>query len=309
MKIGIVYNPFAGGNKTKAQARKNKLENILGSRGIVRETRSLEDIDSVAREFYQQEIDILGISGGDGTNHCVLTRFFHVYGEKPLPTVTLLRGGTMNLLERSLGMRGTPEARLSRLIDVLEKGEYPVISHTVLRVNDKLGYIFGNGLVANFMEEYYQGGNVGVGKVLSILFKTFSGALWQSTYVQRLFAPVKAHIEIDNRLLPETSFGGLLAATERECGLGFKPFYRAREEQGKLHFLAFNLTAGEIFRNLPRLHAGRPLRHHNSVYEALTAKVVVNTQEPYHYTLDGEMLNSTTRLEISSGPIIPLVNI
>ena len=76
MNIGIVYNPFAGGNKTKPQARKNKLEKILGPQGMVRETRSLEDIDSVAREFYQKDIDILGISGGDGTNHCVLTRFF-----------------------------------------------------------------------------------------------------------------------------------------------------------------------------------------------------------------------------------------
>ena len=92
-KIGVVYNPFAGKNKFNPERKQAVLEKIIGNRGIVRATQSVEDIYRVANEFQEEGVDILGISGGDGTNQCVLTTFSDVYGEENLPLVALLRGG------------------------------------------------------------------------------------------------------------------------------------------------------------------------------------------------------------------------
>lgn len=305
MKIGIVYNPFAGKNKTKGGERIKNLESLLNGRGILRETRSIEEIDKAAQEFHHEQIDILGISGGDGTNNFVLSRFQKVYGEE-LPLLLLLKGGTMNLLESCLGMKGGPEDRLKRCIQQIDKNCLQTVPHTLLKVNDKMGYIFGNGIIANFMQEYYKGGDPGPKKALQVLMKACCSSVTGGNYYEKLFAPIGAHVQIGDTLLPQSRFMALMAATEKGCGLGFKPFYRARQAQGKLHFLAINLSPFELIKNLPRFRAGKKVKNDN-LFETLTDKVVINTFHPYYYTLDGEMLNSTTRIELSPGPIVKII--
>lgn len=306
-KIGVVFNPFAGRNKYDSESNRKQLETILGDRGIVRETRSLEDLEKVAKEFLEKEIDILAISGGDGTNHCVLTKFFEIYKGNDLPVLTLLRGGTMNLLEQSLGMRGSPQERLQKLVNLIDKDKCPVLKHTLLSVNDKLGFIFGNGAVANVMHEYYKDGKTGFKKAVALLIRAIGSILTSRRFIQKLFRPIKANVKIGNRTLPETEFVALMAATGKECGLGFKPFYRAREEQGKLHFLAINLSPMELFANLPRIRTGKKVAS-KAMHDIVTDKVEITTSKPYYYTVDGEIL-STTKLNISSGPIVKIVAI
>lgn len=307
-KVGIVFNPCAGSNKFHAKERKANLEKMLGNSGILRETRSIEDISSIAHEFCEEKIDILGISGGDGTNQCVLTKFCQVYKDKgrELPAIALLRGGTMNLLETSLKMQGTPEQRLERLLSCLEEGRLPYLFHTLLKVNNKFGFIFGNGLIANFMQEYYKGGNAGWKKAATLFFKSCWAIMSGNSFISKLWKPIEANVQIGEKLLPETKFMALMAATEKECGLGFKPFYRAREEQGKLHFLAVNLKPLEMLKNLHNIRRGKKIQH-ASLYDVVTDKVVIDTFHPYYYTLDGEMLNSTKHLEVSCGPVVKVV--
>jgi len=76
-------------------------------------------------DFRHLDIDVLGISGGDGTNHVTITGFLDVYGSEqggggttptPLPQIAFLRGGTMNTVANSVGIQhGKPEGLLSRL--------------------------------------------------------------------------------------------------------------------------------------------------------------------------------------------------
>lgn len=306
-KIGVIYNSGAGSNKRHPERKQNLLK-ILGSHGILRETSSNEDLERVVAEFHQERFDILAISGGDGTNQCVLTRFYEVYGNEPLPTILLLRGGTMNLRETSLKMYGNPEERLKRMVQLLEQGQYPIIRHTLLRVNNKYGFIFGNGLIANFMQEYYMGGDTGVRKVLNLLARIIGTAFTGGRYIAKLFQPIRAQVQIGDSILPETEFTGLMAATERECGLGFKPFYRAREEQGKLHFLAFNLGPQDIITNLPRVRMGKKINN-EAIYDVVTDRVIINQFDCYTYTVDGEMLRTNQTLEVSAGPILKVAAI
>lgn len=305
-KIGVVFNPFAGKNKKNPAASRNKLEKILGNHGILRETRSIAELDAVANEFREKNIEVLAISGGDGTNQNVLTAFRKIYSDIEMPILGLLRGGTMNLLECSLGMRGSPESRLKKLVQVVESGKYPVIAHTLLCVNGRFGYIFGNGVIANFLREYYHTGKPNFGQAVKTFARAFWAALTGNSDKEKIFSPVQAYVRVNGLLLPQTSFFALMAATEKECGLGFKPFYRAREEQGKFHFLALNMQPKEVVQNLARFRAGKKVAS-RSCFEAVTNSVAIETFDHYYYTIDGEMLNSGKEINISAGPVVKIM--
>lgn len=307
-KIGVVYNPFAGNNKIDPEKKQKILEDIIGPYGLVRATKSIEDIYSVAKEFQEEKIDILGISGGDGTNQCVLTAFSEVYGEDNLPIVALLRGGTMNLREQALKMKGSPEARLKRLVKVVKEGKCPLMRHTLLKVNDQYGCIFGNGTVSNIMEEYYLGGNPGFKKACWLFMKSFVSSITNQKFIRKLFNPIEAEVKVGSHTLPQHSFTALMAGTTRECGLGFKPFYRAQEKSGYIHFLAIDLGPTEVMKNLYRIRTGKKIQG-KGVYDIVTQKVEIQTSQPYLYTIDGEMLKNSDKIVLAAGPTLQLVAI
>ena len=119
--IGIITNPHSKLNK-RNPARSALLGYILGEKGTLEVTNSLEDIGRVAREFKERRIGLLAINGGDGTICRTLTAFIKEYGTAPMPKVALLRGGTINVLANNLGIRGSPEQILYRLVEAHSTG-------------------------------------------------------------------------------------------------------------------------------------------------------------------------------------------
>jgi len=114
--IGVVLNPKSRRNLEDPDLAL-RLSRQLGDGGVVRAARSIEELRRIAEEFRTLNIDLLAIAGGDGTNHVTLTGFLDVYGDKPIPPVALLRGGTMNTVANSVGVaRRSSERLLARLI-------------------------------------------------------------------------------------------------------------------------------------------------------------------------------------------------
>src|SRR5580704_17382124 len=122
--IGVVLNPRSRRNLRDPKAAL-RLARTLGDHGVVRQVDSIEDLHRTAEDFRHLDIDVLGISGGDGTNHVTITGFLDVYGNGKvadsaapalLPQIAFLRGGTMNTVANSVGIQhGKPEGLLSRL--------------------------------------------------------------------------------------------------------------------------------------------------------------------------------------------------
>src|SRR6187401_1218608 len=90
-----------------------KLKRILGASGTLEQPADLEELGAVARAFKARDIDVVCVSGGDGTLHTVLTAMATAYDGAPLPRVAILRAGTMNTVARGLGIRGTAIDTLS----------------------------------------------------------------------------------------------------------------------------------------------------------------------------------------------------
>ena len=102
--IGVIFNPRSGRNLRDPRAAR-RLARSLGDHGVIREAGSIDELYRVAEDFRRLEIDVLGISGGDGTNGTTITGFIDVYEGNALPQLAFLRGGTMNTVANSVGVR------------------------------------------------------------------------------------------------------------------------------------------------------------------------------------------------------------
>src|SRR3989338_4056966 len=148
--IGVVLNPHSKRYR-KNPAKLKRMGFIVGNKGNFAPTNDLHDIRRVAEEFKKNEIDILALSGGDGTNHRTLTTFIEVYGDQPLPKVTLLRGGTLNTLAFSCGILGSPEKILSNLLYKYHEDEpFETTEIDIMNINGHYGFIWGLGVIYNF---------------------------------------------------------------------------------------------------------------------------------------------------------------
>ena len=114
--IGIISNPKSKQNRKHPERMRN-LAYLVGTKGEAKETRSFDDLYRVVEDFHRAQIDIIGINGGDGSLHVVVTAFAKVYKDAPLPKFAILRGGTLNTIAAGLGIKGTlplAEEELSR---------------------------------------------------------------------------------------------------------------------------------------------------------------------------------------------------
>lgn len=305
--IGVVFNTRAGRNKRDPGAPA-RLARQLGDHGVVAAPRSIDELVRVAENFRAQKIDVLGIAGGDGTNHVTLTGFHQVYGAEQLPTVALLRGGTMNTVANSLGLpRGRPEGLLDRLVRrYLETPALPAVEQWTLDVEGKLGFLWGVGVVASFLEEYYGTGAPSPWTAAKTLARGIGSTVVGGAMVRRMTRPVEAEVETDTGerwgLRP---FLTVAAATIQDIGLGFKPFHRAREVRGAFHLLGIYTSPLGFVLDLPRIHRAEGMRAGKS-FDSIVRRAVVRTRmQTLRYMMDGDLLEHPRgEMTVRIGPVV-----
>jgi diacylglycerol kinase (ATP) len=301
--IGLITNPRARTNQ-KDPGGMRRLGYLLGSRGLPEATKSLDDLYRVAEEFRCAGIDLLGINGGDGTIGCTLTAFIKVYkaAGTPMPLVAILRGGTMNTIANSIGIRGAPGRLLFDLLDRYHNLEpFTYYEREVLKVGDDYGFIFGNGLIHNFLKAYYGTGNPCPQVAARVLFRGIFSAMTGSAFAQSLTKRFRAHITADGHDWAVSEFTTVAAATVEQIGLGFQPFYRTNERPGTFACLGIHTSAFGFTADLPRIRLGRPMRR-DKVIDVVAREVLFESAEPLEYTLDGDTHETGTTLAIQLGP-------
>ena len=80
--IGVISNRNARLNKLHPEL-KDQLAYVMGSDGEVSSTGSITDAYKAAELFRRIGIDIIAISGGDGTAHRTMEILVEVYGDAP----------------------------------------------------------------------------------------------------------------------------------------------------------------------------------------------------------------------------------
>jgi diacylglycerol kinase family enzyme len=309
--IGVVLNPKSRRNLRDPRAA-SRLARRLGDHGVVREARSIDELYRIAEDFRRDDIEVLAISGGDGTNHVTLTGFLDVYGGHTMPQVALLRGGTMNTVANSVGVRrGGPEGLLGRLLrDYAQRANAPLenVERHVMRIGSHYGFLFGTGVVAGFLAEYYRDGDPTPLVAAKTLARGIGSAFLGGETIRRMARPFRGSVVLeDGTRWEERDYLTVAAGTIAHIGLNFKPFRRYDEKTGRFHMLGIHTSPVGLVRDLPRIHRAEPMRP-GKAYEALSTRAVVRSADGIvRYMIDGDLHETRGELEVTIGPRVRLV--
>ena len=156
---GLLWNPLAGRNRRQPEL----LEQTLATLPIhaYREAVTPPQVSHALAQLAAHDVDLLIISGGDGTVQAAMTCLFTERPFARLPPIILLPSGTTNMDARDIGVRGRPRRALARLHRRVSNGwaglsvvDRPVlcVTHGDQRV---YGFFFGTGLITEAVD-YFQ---------------------------------------------------------------------------------------------------------------------------------------------------------
>jgi diacylglycerol kinase family enzyme len=309
--IGIVNNPRSRRNQRRPETG-GHLRRLVDGEGEVLDAATHEELDHALDRFEASGVDTLGINGGDGTGHVVLTAVVRRWADRPLPRVLLLRGGAMNTVAHGHRLRGTPEAILERHLQRRRAGTPPrLVARDLLRVEGPgappgHGFIFGTGAVVAFLDAYYGTGRASPAVAALLLARLVSSAAVGGRFAARITAREPLRVRADGEEWPEDRYLSVLAATVPEIGFGFTPFARCDEQPGFFHAVGVTGTAAQLVPRIPAIYAGRPWRR-SIATEAVTRDLRIEGTGPVRFTLDGDLYAYDREVRVSTGPAVELL--
>jgi diacylglycerol kinase (ATP) len=264
---------------------------------------------------------VLGISGGDGTNHVTITGFLDVYGggrvlasheASPLPQLAFLRGGTMNTVANSIGVRrGRPEGLLGRLIRAYDaRARQPLanVERHVMRIGEHYGFLFGTGVVYGFLAEYYRGGDPSPLVAAKTLARGVGSTLVRGEMIRRMARPFRGTVTLDDGTTwPERDYLAVAGGTIDQIGLSFRPFYRYDERPGAFHLLGIYATPFQFVVDLPRIQRGEPMRPGRTLEGTPRRAIIRSADGVMRYMIDGDLHESDGPLEVTVGPRVKIL--
>ncbi len=306
--IGIIFNPLAGKNR-KYHLMSQELNNLLNENCILRETKSINDLNQAVLEFKERDIDIIAISGGDGTIHLVLSSVINSYQGKTLPKFISLCSGTMNTFTHSVKFKGKTQNILKETIDKYQKGKpFKEINQHLMKINDKYGFLTGAGVVSKFLDAYYSSSNPGPAYASKMVLRIIFSTIFRTRYSKNIFSPAKFKITIDGKKIKNNEFMFILGCTIRELGLGFTPTPRAYEKQGHFHFLASSMKPMSLLSKIPVLWLGNDFSHPDLNYNGIAKEVIVEPEGKLRWMVNGDLYSTEKPLHISVGPTIIVIS-
>lgn len=275
------------------------------------ETSSRAELGPLFRDLRRQgELPVIVLAGGDGSHMAGLTALADAFHSDPLPPIALAPGGTVGTVARNWGVSGNPAVYLRRLLDRLSEGSVVSERRPTLRIREgdgtqRIGFIFGAGLVARFFSLYEAagaGGNVAAAKIVA---RIFVGSFTGSRYARGVLDPVSCAVEVDGTPAPFDRVSLLCASVVPSLGLGMRLTYRAGESTDRFHVVATSLEARKLGPQMPLVLAGKSLV--GDRVDALAARIDLRfpTREGA-YVLDGDLFHAD-EIAVSAGPTIDLV--
>jgi diacylglycerol kinase (ATP) len=295
-KIGLISNP-------QSQRNRRGLDEIGAFVAEVPEvihiaTDGREVLDEALRELARQEVDVLLISGGDGTVQTVLTRLFEGRSFERMPYLAILPRGMANTTAADLGLRGRAATALARLIAASRNGTLAehVVERRILRIENlqggipQRGMMFGAGAITDAIEfccrEIYARGVRGkVGMSVAL-----AGVLLGAVLGRRGNSVLRSHVigvaldgapeNLTDRLL-------VLATTLDRLMLGSRPFWNC--DGRPIRYTGIDYPPEHLVRSAPKvLYGWRRQTLPSKVYHSQGAwTIAVRVDGPF--TVDGEM--------------------
>lgn len=309
--ILVLSNPGSGRNK-RDRGLGARLRAILPEGHRFIEPTGPEHTEELVRSIPAGEVSLVCVNGGDGTLAHVLSALCRVWGEDRLPPVAILRGGTMNTVAHGIGLSGRPERILARVVKRHLAGEpQPMAVRHLMRVTDgtgvpRYGFLFGNGVISNFLEVYYEGGKASPLRAALILIRALLSALVGGRFAANLARPTRVRVDLDGRPWSPDSYLSVAAGTVDDLGLGFRVFPRAVRAVGQLQALGFACSAAAVALRIPGTLLARPWNH-PEIVDQLGRRLVLRSESPIDYMIEGDFHHGSAEVIVEAGPDVRLI--
>jgi diacylglycerol kinase (ATP) len=297
--IAVILNPHAGGNR-RGNERVSRLARIVGEHGAVHAPTSLDELDDVIARALDTEPDILALCGGDGGYFRAFTVMNRRLGADAWPAILPLPAGTINNLTHAIkSLSRSPERLLAHVVSDRVHG----IAHETADCDlftigeDAVGYIFGAGMIVNFLRAYYASPDASPATAAWLITRLIGSAAVRGPLQAKIFQPFEADVVCDGERVPHRAYRMLIASSVEAIGLGFKPFYLAGRKPGQFHVLGGPAKASTLIRRLRLFHHGYPTREAD-LYDNLGAELSVEFARPAYYTVNGDLLGPVMRIAL-----------
>ncbi len=290
MRSAILTNPHSNRNRRHLP----RLRTLLEQRGVRHiETATLADLPGAVATLLDDGIELLGINGGDGTVHLVLTALLHAADGRPLPALALLPGGTTSMSAR--GVNGGAVA-FDRALDVLLHalgGEHSGQPRHLVKVHAmgstaQLGMCLGMGAIVRGIEYCHE-------RIYSLGLRdewaagvALLRAGWGIARREAVFAdgvPLELDIDGERHSARASIF---LITTLSELILGIHPFWG--DGAAPLNITLVREHAARFLRSFPDFLRGRAVPHLTEAAGYLSRRgscIKIRGDGPY--TIDGEI--------------------
>jgi diacylglycerol kinase family enzyme len=299
MRFVVVVNPKAG--RFRAQPRElDAIYRVTSAQGYVLAPTSLPELVQELRELVEDPPEMIAVAGGDGTVSQVTTALLSVWPHESLPDLALLDGGTMNTIARSLGTRRASAAvQLDAIVGAptrLRARRWPLrIGH------GRYGWMFGTGIVARYIQAYDRvrpTGPIDAARVLRD--RILAAALGTEP---EFFEPQRLDVDVDGERLPLKAWLAVAMGGSHDLGLGFRPFPGLLQAPGKVGLFASGSSPVRLAADLAKIRFQAPVRH-SLTFQRITSHVRLASPQPILFTVDGDLEETTERIDLTPGPPI-----
>jgi diacylglycerol kinase family enzyme len=239
-----------------------------------------------------------------------VTALARAFGDSRIPPIALLPGGTVATVARNWGRVGDPVNLLERFLS----GEFrEPVTRPTLRVRqrvgateqERIGFMFGTGLVANFFDVYYAEGARGYPHAARIVARVFAESFVGGPYAARVLEPLACTITVDGHELAPKAWSLVCASVVRNLGIHMIVTHRAAEDPERPHLVASALSPRNLGPRAPLVLAGRPIGGHDH-FDDLVRAFTVRFPREGPYVLDGDVLRAE-EVRVTAGPRIAVV--
>ncbi len=297
--IGLIVNPHSRKNKRR-RGRAARFEKILGRRGRVIETPSVDAIVPALRRFADEGRRYLVADGGDGALHWLINeavKYFGLARAAEMAVYLPTGGGSVDFVAKFLGLVGDAQEVVTRLVQCVGEGRTPPLrdvpsvdfTGTQTAYGDTHGEFrrvgFGSalgGYGSNFYGPLYRGeGKHGPLDIARHITTAFASAAAGGAFAGRLapfkpgflraaehdyLRPLRAEVKLDGKVLRGPDGLPVEGHTALNCAslpLDLAGILRVfpLARDGNLHVHAGYVSATEMARVFPGLMSGKAVNH------------------------------------------------
>ena len=287
VRAAVITNATSARNRRRVE----RIERALGRNVDHRVCDSIEDLPKVVDDLLRARVELLGVNGGDGTIHSVLTDLAQKC-EGDFPTLALLPGGSTNMTARDINAGPLSlRAALASFVAAIERPP-KTVSRCAIRARDgsrppQIGFLFGMGAVIRGIEYCHERiFALGIRKELASGI-AMARAAWGIARREPVFAQ---GVALDARFDGEAHRGRasiFLVTALDALFLGIKPFWGPGEGPLAVTWVADD--ARRFLRTFPALLRGEADRLHECEGYLSRRAHRVEVRGDDRYTIDGEI--------------------